>query len=136
MPTVDRMFRVIVAGGIALAGGAPALVVGCGGSVSTSASDAGPDGFPQETAGPLRDASSQDAGSDVDAFPQEGPPPPVDAGLDGHVADAGADVDAWFPQEGPNIEAGFFDTGHPETSSGGGDAAGLPDGFPQETASP
>lgn len=123
MPTVNRMFRVIVAGGIALSATTPGLIAGCGGSVSTSSSDAGHgadgfpvegvdasrlDAFPQETA-QQPDAFPQETGQQVDAFPQEGPAF-VDAGFDA------------FPQEGPNIEAGFFDAGEA--------------GFPQETASP
>jgi hypothetical protein len=135
MPPTDRMFHVIVAGGIALVAVPTAAATGCGGAVSTSAGDAGshPDAFPVE--GPAY----------YDAFPQEGPPPPFDAGLDAdasQVLDAGSDIDA-FPHEGPNIEAGFFDTGTLDTGaldSGAGDdasdAASAPDGFPQETAVP
>ena len=58
MRTADRMFRVIVAGGIALSTTAPGLVVGCGGSASTL----GDGGFPTE--GPAHGP---------DAFPAEGP---------------------------------------------------------------
>jgi hypothetical protein len=126
MPTVDRMFRVIVAGGIALTATTPAVVAGCGGSVTTTPSDAGHgadtfpvegpaqlDAFPQETAQPL-DAFPQETGQPLDAFPQEGP----DVGV---KADAGGDEDV-FPQEGPNLEAGSVDASEA--------------GFPQETASP
>jgi len=56
MTSVDRMFRVIVTGGIALAGTTAGVMAGCGGGVS-STSDAGgsglPDGFPSETAQPV-----------------------------------------------------------------------------------
>lgn len=122
MPTVDRMFRVIVAGGIALSAAAPALVVGCGGSVSSLPSDAGHggDAFPVEGPAPGPDAFPQETAQFVDAFPQEG----IDASV--HLADAGGDEDV-FPQEGPNIEAGFFfDTGAPDADAG----------FPFETAAP
>ena len=121
MPTVDRMFRVIVAGGVALAATTSGLVAGCGGSVSTTASDAGPgaDAFPTE--GPaLPDAFPQETAQEVDAFPLEGAPP-LDSGFDARVVDAGGDEDA-FPQEGPNVDAAFFDA-----SDGG---------FPHETATP
>lgn len=119
MAGVDKMFRVIVAGGIALSASAPGLVVGCGGSASTPAAHdgGGSDAFPVE--GPVaRDASGNDAfpqetAQALDGFPQEGP--------DVHVADAGLDG---FPQEGPvAVDA-----------SSGGD--GGFDGFPMETASP
>jgi hypothetical protein len=103
MSTVDRMFRVIVAGGIALTAAAPGFVVGCGGSVPTTpatASDGGhgADAFPAE--GPAQQP---------DAFPQEGIDTGVnvtDAGGDEKPVDAGGDEDV-FPQEGPNLEAGF-----------------------------
>jgi hypothetical protein len=123
MPTVDRMFRVIVAGGIALSSGAPGLVVGCGGSVSTLPSDAGhgADAFPAEGPAPYPpDAFPQETAQLLDAFPQEG--------IDASVRETGGGSDGGgpdvFPQEGPNIEAGIFD------------AAGQPDGFPIETAAP
>jgi len=132
MPTIDRMFRVIVAGGIALSATAPGLVAGCGGSVSTVANDAGPDRFPVE--GPVRqDAGSLPETGQGDGFPQEGPPP-FEAGVDAPVLDAAGDEDG-FPHEGPNIEAGFFDTSQPETGLDN-DASAAPDGFPHETASP
>jgi len=131
MPTVDRMFRVIVAGGMALAATAPGVVVGCGGSVSSLPTDGG--------------------GRGADAFPTEGPPPQqvdaffpqetaqfVDASLQQDATDAAVDVrdsggdEDVFPHEGPNMEAGFFfDTGVPST-----DAAAQPDSFPFETAAP
>lgn len=122
MPTVDRMFRVIVAGGIALSAAAPGLVVGCGGSVSTTPSDGGhgADSFPVEGPAQQPDAFPQETAQQADAFPQEGPAF-VEAGVDARILDSGGDEDV-FPQEGPNIEAGFLDAS---------DA-----GFPQETASP
>ncbi|HEY8039696.1 MAG TPA: hypothetical protein VIF15_07875 [Polyangiaceae bacterium] len=120
MDRVDRMFRVIVAGGIALAATAPGLVAGCGGSVATTGGGdgGGTDAFPQE--GPAQaDAFPQETGafvdvyveSSADAFPQEGPPLPPDSGTDAPLVDTGSDG---FPHEGPNIEAGFFDTSVPE----------------------
>ena len=70
--------------------------------------------IPQETAQFLDASLQQDA---------------TDAG--GDVKDSGGDEDV-FPQEGPNMEAGFFfDTGAPST-----DAAAQPDSFPFETAAP
>ncbi|HEX3346045.1 MAG TPA: hypothetical protein VHS09_15785 [Polyangiaceae bacterium] len=129
MPTVDRMFRVIVAGGIALSASAPGLVVGCGGSVSTLPSDAGhgSDAFPQEGPPPYEpDAFPQETAQLVDAFPQEG----IDASM---LGDAGSHGDAAqdvspdvFPQEGPNLEAGSFDSSFSDADAG----------FPFETASP
>ncbi len=130
MPTVDRMFRVIVAGGLALAATAPGVVVGCGGSVSSLPSDGGHggDAFPTEGPPPQGDSSfPQETAQFVDAFPQEG----IDASVrDTGAKDTGGDEDV-FPQEGPNLEAGFFDTGVPST-----DAGDQPDGFPFETAAP
>jgi hypothetical protein len=122
MPTVDRMFRVIVAGGIALSATTPGLVAGCGGTTATTTSDAGhgADAFPVEGPAPQPDAFPQETGQQLDAFPQEGPAF-VEAGVDALVLDSGGDEDV-FPQEGPNIEAGSLDAN---------DA-----GFPQETASP
>lgn len=119
MPRADnKMFRVIVAGGIALTATAPGLVVGCGGATATTAHDGGEsdafpiegrpsgyDAFPQETAQPI-----------ADGFPQEGP----DVG----IAEAGADA---FPQEGPPP---------PPIDAHADGEGGLPDGFPMETASP
>jgi hypothetical protein len=100
MRQADKMFQVIVAGGIALAtpAVAAATVGGCGGS-TTTASDAG---FPQETAQP--DAFPQETGAQPDAFPQEGPPPPPDASSEVDAADGAVPLDAGddapcFPQE-------------------------------------
>ena len=85
----DRLFRVIVLGGIALAAGSGA-VSACGGE-SSSIGDAGRQ-FPHEGASflPPRDAAV-DTG-----FPHEGPPPlpPPDSG----GVDAAPDA---FPHEGP-----------------------------------
>jgi hypothetical protein len=123
MPTVDRMFRVIVAGGIALSATAPGLVVGCGGSIGTLPGDGGrgADSFPSEGPPPQQaDAFPQETAQQVDGFPQEGFYE-GDTGI--QVVDSGVGPDV-FPQEGPNVEAGSFD------------AAGQPEGFPFETASP
>jgi hypothetical protein len=139
------MFRVIVAGGIALTATAPGLVAGCGGSVATAADGGGADSFPVEGV----DAFPQETAQQVDAFPQEGPPPPMEAGLDARIVDSGADQDA-FPHEGPNLEAGFFDVGVVDAgvvdtgvvdtgvvdATPTGDGAAAPDGFPHETAVP
>jgi hypothetical protein len=121
MANVDRMFRVNVAGGIALSATAGGTT-GCGGAVSTEPGNGGGG-----------DASHGDAGQD--AFPTEGPPVYVEAGtdvgvLDAALHDAGTDADA-FPTEGPNLDAAFFDTGtHDAIAEVGVDA------FPQETAAP
>ncbi len=127
MPNVDRMFRVIVAGGIALTAAGSGVIAGCGGSDTTLAGGPGRDAFPDE--GFPSDGSAHDAfpnegfgGPDgfpsetaqqLDGFPQEG--------IDAAIHDSGKDADA-FPQEGPPpLEAGLSDA----------DA-----GFPFETASP
>jgi len=91
MKSADRMFRVLVLGGIAL--------TACGGSVTTPSSGTdsgtGQDGFPQE--GPAQpDAFPSETAQQVDAFPSEGPAY-IDAGVDS-AADGGSDA---FPQEGP-----------------------------------
>ena len=114
MATTDRMFQVIVLGGIALAS-VPlgSSVVGCGGAVTSSSADAA---FPTEGPAP-----------EPDAFPTEGPPPYspdafpqetatfIDSGIDSGIGrDATPDA---FPQEGPAM----ID-------------AGTQDAFPQETA--
>jgi hypothetical protein len=83
MDVADRLFRVVVLGGIALVAAPGAAVVGggCGGSVTSSA-EAGTDGgFPQET------ASFVDTGAGTEAS--------AEASTDGSV-DAG---DACFPHE-------------------------------------
>ena len=130
MPTVDRMFRVIVAGGVALTAAGSGVVAGCGGSETTITgggdSGKGPDGvssgdgFPNEGF-VAPDAFPQETGQQLDGFPQEG--------IDAAISDSGRDADA-FPQEGPNVEAGFVDSSH---SDAGTDADA---GFPFETASP
>jgi hypothetical protein len=118
MANVDRMFQVIVLGGMALAA-APAasgFALGCGGAVATPPtpesqdsgfpvegaqvidSGAGVDtGFPQETAQALDSGTFADTG--VDAFPQEGPP---------QLLDSGSLLDTGFPQE----TAQAIDSGH------------------------
>ena len=120
------MFRVIVAGGIALSTTAPGLIAGCGGSTASTLGDGGgSDAFPAEGPAYAPDAFPQETGQQqVDAFPQEGP-----AQFDAGLVDSGGDEDV-FPQEGPNLEAGLLD------ASSDGDAGAAIDGFPQETASP
>ena len=109
----ERMFQVIVLGGVVLAGG-PA---GCSGSVATlpEPDDAGhrPDAFPQETAQRL------DAQVDPDAFPQEGPAPPP-------LADAAPSSDGGSPCIFPQETGGWLPDG----------CAPYDGGFPQETAQP
>jgi len=89
MKSADRMFRVLVLGGIAL--------TACGGATTTSPSggnDSGSEGFPQE--GPAQ----------VDAFPSE-TAQQVDAYLPDAGQDTGPDV---FPTEGPAmIDSGATD---------------------------
>ena len=98
----DRMFQVIVVGGIGLASAAAmsVTVTACGGDTVTqgTANDASNDGFPSELGAPAPDGGgSRDAGAEADAFPQEGPLM-IDSGSD--ARDAAAEADA-FPQEGP-----------------------------------
>ncbi|HEY6459043.1 MAG TPA: hypothetical protein VIY73_02800 [Polyangiaceae bacterium] len=132
MASIDKMFRVIVAGGVALAAAAPAAVVGCGGSVATHDGDAG---FPQEGPPPpySPDAFPSETASFVDAFPQETGYAAEASAKDGAVVDAGTDA---FPQEGPSTEAGFFDTGALDAGSGNETGADADAGFPFETAAP
>jgi hypothetical protein len=115
MANIDRAFRVIVLGGIALAG-IPAAA--CGGSEEGS-SDAG--SFPQEGPAPL-DANFPEEGAQLyDAFPSE-TATFIDGGVDAqNFADG-------FPQEGPAM----IDSGSPDSDVT--DATGVTDGFPQETA--
>jgi hypothetical protein len=110
MANIDRAFRVIVLGGIALAG-IPATA--CGGSEGGS-SDAG--SFPDE--GEVFDAGGPEEGL-RDAFPSE-TATFIDASFD-------ASADA-FPQEGPAM----IDSGPPDSDVS--DATGITDGFPQEAA--
>jgi hypothetical protein len=80
----DRMFRVIVLGGIALAA--------CGGSTQVPAGDGGTPG----------DAPA-DATDAAEEFPSE-LPAIVDSGPNAdvrRVGDASVDADSGFPQEGP-----------------------------------
>lgn len=102
----DRMFQVIVVGGIGLASATAmsVAVTACGGDTLTqaTANDASNDGFPSELGAPAPDGGSRDAAAEADAFPQEGPVM-VDAGTD--ARDAAAEADA-FPQEGPIMADG------------------------------
>jgi hypothetical protein len=116
-----------VAGGVALTAAGSGVIAGCGGSDTTLAtgdggkgSDGGKgaDAFPNEGFA-VPDAFPQETGQQLDGFPQEG--------IDAAVYDSGKDA---FPQEGPNIEAGFVDSSHADA---GEDADA---GFPSETASP
>jgi hypothetical protein len=97
MPNKDRMFQVIVLGGIALGAGSAVTAAGC-----TSTESAAPDAEAPVDTGTPADAEAPvvDAGQDAhDAwFPYEGPDaqPPVDASPDAS--------DAWFPYEGPDAQ--------------------------------
>jgi hypothetical protein len=101
MNNVDRAFRVIVLGGIALT----AVPAGaCGGQTASSSdagsgADAADSGFPQEgpayvdSSFPMETGMQLDTGTvEPDAFPTEGPAMIVDSG----AADTG---EAGFPQE-------------------------------------
>jgi len=94
----DRMFQVIVLGGMGLVGAA------CGGTVIDTGNAAGGGGFPAEGPPVQQDASDSDAADAaadaIEEFPQEGPIF-VDAGEDAADADDAGDADAGFPQEGP-----------------------------------
>lgn len=74
----DRMFQVIVVAGMGLVVGAGGAVAGCSGDDSKPLPIGGGD-------------AAADVTGQRDAFPTEGPPPPVDAGV---AQDAGADTSA------------------------------------------
>lgn len=101
----DRLFHVIVLGGIGLVGVACGTTVESPGQATggtSGSTDSGVGGFPQEGAIAIVDAGADDA---MDAFPSEGPMM-IDAGFPNETdqaADAGAapDADAGFPQEAP-----------------------------------
>lgn len=99
MATIDRTFRVIVLGGIALA----AVPAGACGGVVDATEDGGAGAFPDEGAADTgaRDAFPSESGARIDDaayFPDEGVP--ADAAL----------YDA-FPQEGPvSLDAGAPDS--------------------------
>jgi hypothetical protein len=128
MKSPDRMFRVVVLGGIAL--------TACGGAVTTGASSdagTGSDAFPQEGP-PFADAFPMETAQQVDAFfPTEGP----DASISDTGSEAGYDagVDS-FPQEGPPPlpEASTSDgaTDDATVEDGASEAGTILDGFPQE----
>ena len=124
----DRMFHVLVLGGLAL--------VGCGGSTTgatnpadgAAGSDAGAvdDAFPSETASGYVDASgspgaaSADAASILEAydgghpiFPNEGPPPPPPL-LSDEAGTGDAYVDALFPNTGTGDAGEYADAGIPD----------------------
>jgi hypothetical protein len=110
MANVERMFQVIVLGGIALVPVASSAT-GCGGAVSP-ATDAGSHG--------------DSGGGSVDSgFPQEGRPPVVDSGVPHEAA-----VDSGFPQEtAVAVDSGNGDTAFPQEGP-----AQVDSGFPQECA--
>jgi hypothetical protein len=136
MPKGDRMFHVIVRGGVLLGGGTVLLAAGCGSSTETAADaqapiiEAGPS-FPHEGA----DAGPPlEAGQDVTVgFPHEG----ADAGP---PLEAGQDVTVGFPHEGadagPPLEAGqdVYDAFPHEDAEGGLPIDAGKDVFPQEGA--
>jgi hypothetical protein len=111
MKSPDRMFRVLVLGGIALAATSAELQA-CGGSVATNASDGGAPDTSTDTNFPVEGPAFIDSGYVDTSFPQE----------------TGQQIDA-FPTEGPAM---LLDSGTtPESSTDSGSAF---DGFPQETA--
>jgi hypothetical protein len=122
MRQFEKMFRVIVAGGIALATPATTSeLVGCGGTTASVPGDgdgggAGGGGFPAE--GPV--AGGGGGGGGGGGFPQEG------------AGGGGDPYDANFPQEGPAV---FPDAGVDAEPLDAADAADAPC-FPQETALP
>jgi hypothetical protein len=113
MKSPDRMFRVLVLGGIGL--------TACGGAITTgSSSDSGSgnDGFPHE--GP-------DAALEFDGFPTEGPDTyTVDSGQDATGLDAGC-----FPRETAIMWDGCTP---PPPDSGGGDDATVDGGTTDSSA--
>jgi hypothetical protein len=123
---MNRMFQVIVLGGVSLAG------LACSGSVEVASHGAtsgnggsggaatGGGGFPQE--GAIEASSSSGFGG----FPQEGPVMLPDAGPDAPLLfDAGTDAPTCFPPD----ETAFVcpDAGQASDAGGTTDA-----GFPQE----
>ena len=129
MPNVDRMYQVIVLGGIALAAVPSSwAVVGCGGAVAGPlAKEMGDSGFPQEGPAVL------DSGADTFVAFDSGFPQETAQLIDAGVADTGVDV---FPQEGPAmIDSGFFDSGFPQETAQLFDSGPIDtgvDAFPQE----
>jgi hypothetical protein len=101
----NRMFQVIVAGGIALA--APT----CGGTVEVASHGAtsgggGTGGFPEETGvastggGGFPQEGAVSSSSGFGGFPQEGPAMILDAGLDAPgIFDAGHDAPICYPPQ-------------------------------------
>ena len=138
MANVERMFQVIVLGGMALSTiPISTSIAGCGGATAepTRGADSG---FPQEG------KVESDSGGRDTGFPQEG----VDAaGFDSNFPQEPATaVDSGFPQEGL-VDSGGLDSGFPQEAdpadsglhadSGfpheGPDTGSLDSGFPQET---
>lgn len=128
MANVERMFQVIVLGGMALvAVPIPTLVAGCGGSIAKP------------------DSAQPDAGHDTGSFPQEGPPSFDSGAFPQETAtqiDSGTfpqeglvvPVDSGFPQEG--VDASGFDSGFPQEGPAMIDSGTMDGSFPQETAVP
>jgi hypothetical protein len=128
-PLRDRMFHVLVLGGIGLV--APA----CGGAISPALprNDAATDAFPSEGPAHIDAGSSLDAHSSFDAFPSE-----TAERLDAFPAETDSIPDAFpteglvppdaFPTEGPaQIDA----SPPPPMDAGAPEDAGC---FPEETA--
>jgi hypothetical protein len=109
----DRMFHVIVLGGIGL--------VACGG-VATGSGDPG-------------DASSETA---TDAFPSEGKTPGPDAFPSETATVLDASTDGFPSETDPAGDATIdsFPTEGPAMLDASGDVGPQPDGFPSETAVP
>lgn len=137
----DRMFRVIVLGGVALTSAACSASVTV---VDAGATDAGPTpDFPREGPQPLDVPSIDHPPVDV-GFPQEGPAPldvpPTDRGFphegpDVRPPDTGA-PDVFFPHEGPRLPDVVLpsdDVGEDAGTDAGVDSSDQPC-FPRETA--
>jgi hypothetical protein len=123
MKSGDRMFRVLVLGGIAL--------TACGGATASTSSGTdsgtGADSGGGKDSGPGQDGFPQEGPAQVDAFPSE-----TAQQIDSSVGvDAGNDTGPdGFPTEGPAmIDSGFVDTGAADVGSD------VPC-FPVETALP
>jgi hypothetical protein len=130
MHPVDKMFRVIVVGGVALTAATSPAAVGCGGATTSPANahDAGHDaGFPMETA-PAPDAFPTETAQLYDAFPTEGPAV-IDTGVTGFDAFPTEGVIGFdaFPTEGPPP---LFDAGATTDAKAKTDGGHSSDGGP------
>jgi len=118
-PLRDRMFHVIVLGGIGLVGLGGCGQVATGDGTHVGGDDGGPDAFPveglpvtnqpdatfdafpSETGAPEADAFPSETAQQVDASPSDGPAPPADASLPPSDADCFPEETAFVFDSGP-----------------------------------